>query len=123
MSRPSLICTAPGPQGHRTYFTPFGMGGRGLHLCTWPPSLSILTCEVAPVAMLTLGPWALWAVPAGLAMELFKAALWCLGFRGPRVRGAEGGMEAGLTNASACIRARTGSSPPVGTSDVLAPMA
>lgn len=61
------------------------MGDRGLHLCTWPPSLSILTCEVAPVAMLTLGAVA--GVPAGLAMELLKAAaLWCLGFRGLRVR-------------------------------------
>lgn len=73
--------------------------------------------------MLTLGPWVLWAVPAGSAMELLKAALWCLGFRGLRVRGAEGGMEAGLTSASACIPSRTGSSPAVGTSDILAPMA
>lgn len=73
--------------------------------------------------MLTLDSWALWAVPAGPAVELLKAALWCLGFRGLKVLGAEGGMEAGLTRASACIPSRTGSSRPMGTSDILAPIA
>lgn len=83
------------------------------------PSLSILTCRVAPVAMLLPGrcgqcqlalPWAL------------KAALWCLGFRGLQgSRLKEAWRQVLPVPLLAYLQDRKLT--PVGTSDVLAPMA
>lgn len=92
LSRPSLTCTAPGSPRAQNILYSLGMGDRGLHLCTWPPSLSILTCEVGPCSHAHPGRC---ATPAGLAMEL-KAAFGVWDSEVSGFGGAEGGMEAGL---------------------------